>query len=84
MTRKFQEGRKMADLLNNPDADDDDGVPGRESTKRTPRWVKVFWSIALVVLLLFVLMMLTGGPGRHGPGRHTSPGNVTEQDDQRP
>lgn len=35
---------------------------------RTPRWVKVFGIIALVVLLLFIIMLLTRGS--HGPGRH--------------
>ena len=34
----------------------------------TPRWVKTFGIIALVLVLLFVIMMLTGGG--HGPGRH--------------
>jgi hypothetical protein len=33
-----------------------------------PRWVKVFGIIALVVLVLFVVLLFTGG---HGPGRHT-------------
>jgi hypothetical protein len=37
----------------------------------TPRWVKVFGIIALVVVLLFVILMFTRGPGGHGPGRHT-------------
>jgi hypothetical protein len=41
----------------------------RESTNGTPRWVKVFGIIALVVVLLFVILMFAGG-GRHGPGRH--------------
>ena len=39
----------------------------------TPRWVKVFGIIALVLVLLFVIMLLTD-PGRHGPGRHTRSG----------
>ena len=34
----------------------------------TPRWVKVFGIIALVVILLFVILFLTRGS--HGPGRH--------------
>lgn len=36
----------------------------------TPRWAKVFGIIALVVALLFVILMITRGPGGHGPGRH--------------
>ncbi len=34
----------------------------------TPRWVKVFGIIALIVVLLFVVMLVA--PGSHGPGRH--------------
>jgi hypothetical protein len=44
----------------------------RESTAGTPRWVKVFGIIAIVVALLFVIMLVAGG-GRHGPSRHASP-----------
>ncbi len=36
----------------------------------TPRWVKVFGIIALVVVLLFVILLFTRGPGGHGPSRH--------------
>ena len=43
-----------------PDADD--------YNASTPRWVKVFAIIALVVLLLFLIMLLTRGS--HGPSRH--------------
>ena len=58
-----------------------------------PRWVKVFGSIALAVVLLFVILMFTRGPGGHGPGRHTSsdgtggqppPSSVTERGVQQP
>jgi hypothetical protein len=41
----------------------------------TPRWVKVFGIIAIVVVLLVVFMLLTG----HGPGRHTPPGDAGGQ-----
>lgn len=41
----------------------------------TPRWVKVFGLIALVLVLLFVVSHLTGG-GRHGPGRHLPSGDA--------
>jgi hypothetical protein len=44
--------------------------PDHEPTLGTPRWVTLFGSIALVVLLLFVMLLLTRGPGGHGPGRH--------------
>jgi hypothetical protein len=48
---------------------DDTGVrSGRRSITGTPRWVKVFVIITIVLILLFVLVMLTGG---HGPSIHT-------------
>lgn len=50
----------MADPPLDPDSNEDTS---------TPRWVKVFGIIALVVVLLFVILLLTRGP--HGPGRHT-------------
>jgi hypothetical protein len=37
-----------------------------ESTTGTPRWVKVFGIVGLVLLLLIVVLLLTG----HGPSRH--------------
>jgi hypothetical protein len=42
---------------------------GHASTSSTPGWVRVFAIIAFVVFLLFVVLLLSGGP--HGPGRHT-------------
>jgi len=52
--------------------------PERETTTstppRTPRWVKVFGIIALVVALLFVISLLAGV--RHGPGLHTPSGDA--------
>jgi len=39
----------------------------------TPRWVKVFGIVALVVILLLVILLLIG-PGGHGPGMHSSLG----------
>ena len=38
----------------------------------TPRWVKVFGAISLVVILLFVFALLFGD-GQHGPQRHMRP-----------
>lgn len=46
-------------------------MPNRETTTSTPRWVKVFGIVALVVVLLVVILLLTRGSGGHGPGRHT-------------
>jgi len=44
--------------------------PNHESPPGTPRWVKVFGIIALVVVLLFVIVVFTSIGGPHGPGRH--------------
>jgi hypothetical protein len=48
------------------------GGPDRGSAPSTPRWVKVFGIIALVVVLLFVISLLAGV--RHGPGLHSPSG----------
>jgi hypothetical protein len=47
----------------------------REPPPGTPRWVKVFGLIALVVLVLFVVVLLVGG-GEHGPKRHAPAGDT--------
>jgi hypothetical protein len=44
----------------------------------TPRWVKVFGIIVIVVVLLIVSFMFIGG-GEHGPGRHASSGQAGGQ-----
>jgi hypothetical protein len=43
---------------------------------RTPRWVKVFGAVALVIVVLFVILLVSGRGGGHGPGRH-APGSGT-------
>lgn len=48
-----------------------DPGPGDEGT---PRWVKMFAIAAGVLLLLFLVMMLSGG--EHGPGRHMRSGGA--------
>jgi hypothetical protein len=61
----------MTDPPRYPDSNGDTG---------TPRWVKVFGIIALVVVLLFLIMMFTRGPGgRHGPSRHMRSGDTGGQ-----
>ena len=47
-----------------------------DDTTGTPRWVKVFGIIALIVALLVVVMLLIGGGG-HGPQRHGGAGRGT-------
>jgi hypothetical protein len=44
----------------------------------TPRWVKVFGIIAVVVVLLVVARIFIGG-GEHGPGRHAPSGGAGGQ-----
>ena len=50
---------------------DDSGMdPDGASDTGTPRWVKVFGIVGLVVVILVVVLLVTGGGGGHGPGRH--------------
>ena len=42
-----------------------------EDEQRTPRWVKVFGMIALIVIVAFVVL-LVAGRGDHGPRRHAA------------
>lgn len=51
-----------------------DSPPYPDSTG-TPRWVKVFGIIALILVLLVGIALLIG-PGDHGPGRHAPSGDV--------
>lgn len=40
-----------------------------DNAEGTPRWVKVFGIVALVVVVTVVVVLLIG-PGGHGPSRH--------------
>lgn len=51
------------------DARDGTSIGSPDAAAITPRWVKVFGVIALVVAVLFIVLMFAGG-GRHGPRRH--------------
>jgi hypothetical protein len=42
--------------------------PEREAPPGTPRWVKVFGIIAIVLVLLFAGLHLTGNTPTHMPG----------------
>ena len=44
----------------------------------TPRWVKVFGIVLIVVVLLVVARMFIGD-SEHGPGRHTPSGDAGGQ-----
>jgi hypothetical protein len=64
----------MADPPASPDTGDEKSVEReRGSTASTPRWVKVFGIVTLIVIVLFVVLLLIGGP--HNPGRHTGASN---------
>jgi len=54
------------------ESDKADGAGIDHASTGTPRWVKVFGIIALIVVLLLAIVLLTGVGGDHGPGRHTS------------
>lgn len=46
------------------------------SSPGTPRWVKVFGIIGLVLVMVVGVMLRAGG--EHGPGRHIPSASVTE------
>jgi len=72
----------MADLPSDPrstGADPGMGT-GSASTPSTPRWVKVFGTIAIGLILLVVILHLTG----HNLGGHTSPSSVLEHATKEP
>lgn len=45
----------------------------RESSGRS-RWTTVVLIVVAVLALVVVVMLVVGGPGGHGPGRHTPSG----------
>lgn len=49
-------------------------VVDRGSTPPTPRWVRVFGAIVVVLVVLFVVLHLTGR-GLGGPGGHMPTGD---------
>lgn len=52
-----------------------DSVQRAEGYGGTPRWVRVFGIITVVVLLLVVLIIFSGLGGPHGPQRHGAAGD---------
>ena len=54
-----------------PAADRSKSVSAEEITG-TPRWVKVFGTVLFVIVLAFIILMFTRGPGGrgHSPSRH--------------
>ena len=70
----------MADRPPSPETRDDTGVgPSPASTAGTPRWVKVFGVIVIVLVLLVAVLLLTGVGGLHGPARHIPTGDALGQ-----
>jgi hypothetical protein len=62
----------MADLPPHSDAGDEADAGGAPSHASTPRWIKVIGISVMVLVVLVVILLLTGGEfGRHGPGLHT-------------
>jgi hypothetical protein len=46
-----------------------DSVSGGGTTPRTPRWVKMFGLVAVILVVAFLILHLTGnGPHGHGHG----------------
>jgi hypothetical protein len=43
----------------------------------TPRWVKVFGVVALLVIAVVLVLILTGRGGPHSPRRHIAPAATT-------
>lgn len=56
-------------MANDPAHDASGDAPEDKSMDGPPRWVKVFFGIVLVLVVLFVILQFAGG-GEHGPGRH--------------
>ncbi len=60
-----------------PDTGASDVGPTEDRPPSTPRWVKVFGVIGIVLILLFGILKLAGG-SNHGPGRHMPSGNASD------
>jgi len=70
----------MADLASDPGpkadiANDAGGVPYQGSTANTPRWVKVFGTVMVALVLLFGAVHLSG----HGLGGHATLPSAVQQ-----
>jgi hypothetical protein len=71
---KNTEDMHMTNSPSYPDSNGDTGVgPDRGSPPSTPRWVKVFVIITIILVLLFVILQFVSG-GEHGPRRHLPSG----------
>ncbi|AJY76828.1 hypothetical protein [Paenibacillus beijingensis] len=83
LRRVIKEDKHMVDMRPYPDSNNDSSDDtrvrsDRGSTPSTPRWVKVFGIIGLVLILLFIILHLTGN-SFSGHGGHRPPSSVIEQ-----
>jgi hypothetical protein len=63
----------LAEPVPYPDASDETRIePDRESPPGTPRWVKALGIIAIVLILAFAGLHLTGNAPAHMPGSSTT------------
>ncbi len=46
-----------------------------KSADGLPRWVKIFATVAVIIVLLLAVTLLVGG-GEHGPSRHSHSGDA--------
>ena len=69
----------MVDPPPYPNSSDTGVASDHGSTTGTPRWVKVFGIVVLVLVALVAVMMAAAGVGgHHGPGRHMHSGGAGE------
>ncbi len=59
------------DAVGQTNGSDEADRPGTEPG--TPRWVKISWIIAAIVVVLILAALLFGR--EHGPGMHSAPSN---------
>jgi hypothetical protein len=64
----------MNESLDNHARGEETHMANRPPYPGTPRWVKVFGIIVIVVVLLVVARIFIGG--EHGPGRHAPSGDA--------
>ena len=67
----------MSESIDNHARGEETHMANRPPYPGTPRWVKVFGIIVIVVVLLVVARIFIGG--EHGPARHTPSGDAGGQ-----
>jgi hypothetical protein len=69
----------MIESLHNHARGEKTHMANRPPYPGTPRWVKVFGIIVIILVLLFGGLKLFGVGGEHGPGRHAPSGDAGGQ-----